>query len=178
MADWNTLHDFTALEVPTAGHFDDIVENIEYLLNSRVMTRRVIVGSGNVTKTGAGSDSFTDVDATDASITITPKSTRVEVVFQGGFLVGANTFYLDWFCAELGASGTRATEQYTGTNTNGLISGTNTTAQQQYVRAVFTGLTPDTLYTFKLRWRQSNTANTITWIKAATAVSSITAREI
>lgn len=175
MAIWSGLKDFVAGAILTAADLDTYLSgNTEYLLNSRVLTREVIVGAANVTKTGAGSDSFSNVDATNLSIEITPKSTRVEVVLHGNFTVSANNHYLDFFIDGLSV---RCASQYTGTNTNGLTWGNSTTPIRS-MSGIFTGLTPDTLYTITVQWRQSATGNTLTWFNAAANNTVLTVREI
>lgn len=175
MAVWSGLKDFVAGAILTAADLDTYLSgNTEYLLNSRVITRKLIVGSADVTKTGAGSDSFAAIDSTNLTVTITPKSTRVEVVMLGNFSASAGFVYLDFFIDGLSV---RCASQYTGTNTNGLVRGL-TAGNITPVIGIFSGLTPDTLYTITPYWRQTATGNTMTWQNTSDDITSITVREI
>lgn len=111
--------------------------------------------SGDYSITGAGSDAFADVDATNLALTMTTGARRVLLGFQGTGATNnaAGGIFLDFMVDGVAQGGTQ-----------GLIIASQTTASE-FMNCSFTYLT-DVLtaasHTFKLRWRQASTAHTAT----------------
>ncbi|HLY26589.1 MAG TPA: hypothetical protein VKQ72_09635 [Aggregatilineales bacterium] len=139
-ADWNTY----------------VRDNLNYLLSGRQFVQLApYVGVADYSKTGAGTTTFADLDATNLILTLTPSSSRVRAWFAFTATISAGTAYYDIYNTTLAARG--------GDATVGLVQDANTaTTKQLRVECIFTGLTPGVSTSFKLQFKQSSTANTVT----------------
>lgn len=161
-ATWHTPANWVDGEYPGGTKMNEQVrDNEEYLIGGRAFQQFVRDSGTNVTKTGVGSDVFAAIDTSNLRLTFTPQSTRVKLLFSGWIGVSAGTANVDWFSVNLA---TRASQQISGgAGTNGLYRVSVTTGQIVVCEAIFTGLTPNVAHSFDVYWKQSATANTMTW---------------
>lgn len=131
-------------------------DNPNYLLSGRQFVQLApYVGGADYSKTGAGTNSFGDLDATNLILTLTPSSTRVRVEFQIWASNSTQNIFFDIFCTTLGVRGGDATA---GLDNNNF---TPATLAKYRVKWIFTGLTPGVSTSFKLQFKQANTSGTV-----------------
>ncbi len=142
---WTTPRTWVVGELVTASLMNAHVrDNLNYLLAGRANDVAHDTGSSTTTST-----SYTDVDATNLTVTVTPKSSRVLVfchliLESSGAAIGYAQIYGD---NSAGTSG-----EYTVTNSDhkGIC-----------MIHPFTGLTPGTTYTFTAQFKSASGSVTI-----------------
>lgn len=171
---WTDITDKTAVDSWGATLFNQVLNNIRWIANEKTISPKILLAGSNTTKTGAGSDTFSNIDGTNLTVTYSPTNTRVLVLCIGVFNVSANNAYLDWHVTGLNQ---RLATQYNGGTATGVaangVQGIVNQASGMRVTfgGIFTGLTANTSYTFTPQWRQSSTANTMTWFNTVDAAT-------
>ena len=150
---WSTPRTWTTDEIVTKTMMDtDVRDNMNYLLSGRPTDdSSVLTATTDYSFTGAGTNVFFDVDATNLILTVTLNSTRFFCYAFLDMRVSAGTANLDI----INNSTTRI-----GDATNGLVINGTATLTRFTLFGLFTGLTPG-VNTFKTQAKQSSTANTI-----------------
>jgi hypothetical protein len=150
---WTAPRTWVTSEVPGASTFNtDHRDNLIALKSARPVSSTspvYYVGSTDPTNT---TTTFTDSNATEHKITIVPEGTRVRVWF--GFMASASG--ADGEFDILQVSGSRA-----GDATHGIFRLLVNQSCYVLVSALFTGLTPNTSYDFKLQFRTVTSTNTV-----------------
>lgn len=124
---------------------------------TNLQAARYVRSSGNYTITGAGSDSFADVDATNLALAITTGARRVLISVTATGTVNNAAGYI---ALDVAVDGTRL-----GAAGDGLLAMQQHATASETLNMSFTHVT-DVLsaasHTFKLQWRQGTTAHTAT----------------
>lgn len=147
---WTDIDDLSTGDLVTAAIWDDQVKaNLEYLLSGRSLALATQASGADYTVVGT---TWTNVDATNLILEITPASTRV-VLFASFRMVADNTAgsasEARWSEATAGVSGARARV------------GQNTTSWVAFAYR-YSGLTPGNTYTFVLQFRNATAGATTT----------------
>ena len=151
---WTTPRTWVAGEVVTASQLNAHVrDNLNFLLNGRILSYIVRAGSSDYTTT---STSFTPVDTTNLRITATPNSGRVVLVATGHWKHSSSTgkLYGDFILDAAGAA-----TRVGGTDGLALQVMSSVGAAWPFMLiGLFTGLSVAS-HTFDLAWKtDSNTA--------------------
>ncbi len=155
MAGWQGLHTFVTSDVVTAADLNAYIrDNTDYLLNLRGFASGVYTSGSNINVTGAGFASFANIDGTNFKLTFTVQSTRAVLVANVPFYKssGVSDANLDWYNGTVRA----------GDTTQGLVRVPSPASINQTpfpVIGVFTGLTPNTAYTFTLQMKLLTTTD-------------------
>lgn len=146
---WNAPKiDWATGNLVAASDLNDIGNNLAYL-KSPPSAQYVLNEASNYTTT---SGSLVDIDATigKLALQVTPAGTDVMVHFHGTFAHGTSDRI--WLEVAVGTGSPPSSFVAVGGD-NGVIFQTVSGFQTLSFTRLVTGLTPGTLYTFKMQWR-------------------------
>lgn len=135
-----TVPDFVAGNVVTETQMDTLGGNETYLFNGRPNS---VIKRDNGASYTTTSATFTNIDGTNLTVTMTISSGKALVTFQGVCLMTGGTTYFDFT-----VDGTR----YGSAGADGLTAITSTSKQSVGFTVVVSGLS-DGSHTFTLQWK-------------------------
>lgn len=142
---WTTPRDWATGELVTASMMNTHVrDNLDYLM---ARPQGSILRDNNATYTTTSS-SFTPIDSTNLAITVTPKGTKVLLLF-GGVVSSTVSADVMWFDIQKDGAGLAGGD--------GLVRSPGSPGFWPVGMAVVaTGLTPGTSYVFRPVWKTAN----------------------